>query len=99
MLVESEFQCGQDEGIRRGRMAAPAHVWACTAEVPKVGFGRISDISLMGRRVRFWLQAVGQRIANYVGITSKTGHVAAPSRDERDNVGMCRIQISLLASA
>ena len=84
MLVESEFQCGQDEGIRRGRMAAPAHVWACTAEVPKVGFGRISDISLMGRRVRFWLQAEGRARLTDVRLCTDNRHRCGKVRFRSD---------------
>ena len=42
-----------------------------------VRLGRFSDVEVRSPRVAYWLQAVGQRIANYVGLTPSSGNLDA----------------------
>ncbi len=44
------------------------------AEAPNVGYYREADVCDKSSNDRFWLQAVGRRIANYVGFTPSYGH-------------------------
>ena len=45
-----------------------------TTEASSFRLGRIADDRDKSRDVRFWLQAVGQHIANNVGLTPSSGH-------------------------
>ncbi len=58
-------------------MIAPGHERAYTTQAPSFRLGRKAIKRDRAPNFCLWLQAVGQRIAHYVGLTPSSGHVDA----------------------
>ncbi len=72
MLTAKVYDEGHHD-VYRFQMTVMDRSPAQTFHCPNIGFRRTSDRSLMGPRVRYWLQAVTRHIVHYVCFTPSTG--------------------------